>query len=253
VTLPITALELDHVQFGYSRRRPVLRDLALSLSTDSAVLLGPNGAGKSTLIGLIAAVLEPWSGSVRWAGVSSTDRSMRSRYRSAVGWVPQHIETIPGFTVGTQVAYAGWLKGLSKRESERRTPEILERVLLAKYSDQQAFSLSGGQRRRLGIAQALIHDAELIVMDEPTAGLDPHQRKVFRGLVAELRTSTRLLISTHQTEDLAELGREVVVLTEGQVLFRGAMDEFLALGPASASPAERAEIAYVAVAGDVDR
>lgn len=236
-----------NVEYGYQRGKPVLHDLTVEIDGQSAVLLGPNAAGKTTLIRLLVGVSRPWSGSVMVGGHSTIGRLRLRELRAAVGWVPQNIESIPGFGLRDHVAYAGWLKGMPRRLAWARAGEVLDLVRLAPFGEQPVRSLSGGQRRRMGIAQALVHDPAVVVMDEPTAGLDPQQRRAFRGIVADLRQKTKLLISTHQTEDIMHLGESVVVLDKGQLRFAGTMASFLDHSPSPGSTAERAEHAYVSL------
>ncbi|MFD7628030.1 ATP-binding cassette domain-containing protein [Streptomyces sp. NPDC059851] len=246
------ALVLDGISFRYGRQAPVFIDFGLVLDAPATVLLGPNGAGKSTLLGLAASQLRPASGTVA-LGRTRAERRALTAYRRKVAWIPQQITPVPGLTVREQVAYAGWLKGLKRSEAWEASAAAVDRVGLSELADRKSHRVSGGQLRRIGIAGALSHRSELILMDEPTAGLDPTQRQVFRELVAELSASVQIVVSTHQTEDLADLYQQVVVLDRGTVRFQGTPQEFHALapvpGPTSASathggPRERAEAAY---------
>ncbi|MFI2211255.1 ATP-binding cassette domain-containing protein [Streptomyces sp. NPDC020141] len=229
--------------FGYRARTSVLDSLTLEFPSGHTALLGPNGAGKSTLLSLGASARTPRTGRVTWGSLDSARSRDRGEYRRRIGWLPQRIEPVPGLTVREQAAYAGWLKGLSKRRAWDGAAQALDRVRLTELADRRSHQLSGGQLRRLGIAQALVHRAELILLDEPTAGLDPVQRGVFRELVSELSGTTRMIVSTHQTEDLADVYEAVVVLDRGAPAFQGTIGDFLSLAPAA--PAERrAETAY---------
>ncbi|RFU86054.1 ATP-binding cassette domain-containing protein [Streptomyces triticagri] len=230
--------------FAHRPRRPVLSSLTLEFAGRCTVLLGPNGAGKSTLMGVGASVLVPDAGRVEWRGLGASGRRERAEYRRRVGWLPQHIGAVPGLTVREQAAYAGWLKGLSKRAAWDRSVRALERVRLTELAGRRSHELSGGQLRRLGIAQAVVHEAELVLLDEPTAGLDPVQRGVFRELVGELSESVRFVVSTHQTEDLADIYDAVVVFDRGVPVFQGDTAGFLGLAPGDGSPERRAEDAY---------
>ncbi len=216
------------------------------------MLLGPNGAGKSTLLSLGASVQYPATGRVQLGNLISTDRKHRRAFRQKVGWLPQQIKPVPSLTVREQAAYAGWLKGLSKSEAWERSVGALEQVRLTELAKRRSHELSGGQLRRLGIAQALIHEADVVLLDEPTAGLDPVQRGVFRDLLAELSGSVSFVVSTHQTEDLADVYDTVVVLDRGQAVFQGTVGEFFARAPEGMAIERRAESAYRAmVRGEV--
>lgn len=161
-----------------------------------------------------------------------------------MGWLPQQIASVPGLTVREQVSYAGWVKGLARRDSWDRAARALERVGLTDLAGRRSHQLSGGQLRRLGIAQCLVHDAEVLLLDEPTAGLDPVQRGVFRDLLSELSPSVSFVVSTHQTEDLADIYSAVVVMDRGTAVFRGGVGEFLALAPEGTPAERRPEFAY---------
>ncbi|MFX4292523.1 ATP-binding cassette domain-containing protein [Streptomyces bohaiensis] len=242
---------LDHCTFRYRRRGPrVLDGLELAFPAGRTVLLGPNGAGKSTVLALAASALRPSAGSVRFGALDSAVRAQLRPYRRDVGWLPQQVTAVPGMTCREQVAYAGWLKGMARGEAWTGAVAALDRVGLAKKADQQASSLSGGQLRRVGVAQTLVHAARLVLMDEPTAGLDPAQRTAFRRTVERLSEVADVIVSTHQTEDLWEVYDHVVVLAGGTVRFLGTVDAFRALAPPDAASGREAEAAYAAVLGD---
>ncbi|MEV7782842.1 ATP-binding cassette domain-containing protein [Kitasatospora sp. NPDC088351] len=238
-------LEFHRVDFQYTQKAQLFTGLALRIDNPATVLLGPNGAGKSTLMALAATQLTPGHGSVSWRGRTATGRGELAAYRRAVAWLPQQVTPVPGLSVREQVAYSGWLKGMSRGAAWHASAGALERVGLAQLADRGGHQLSGGQLRRMGIAGCLAHHSELILMDEPTAGLDPAQRGMFRSLVEDLADEVHVIVSTHQTEDLADTYRHVVVLDQGEVRFQGGTEEFHALAAgASGSPRERAEAAY---------
>ncbi|MER5463945.1 ATP-binding cassette domain-containing protein [Streptomyces sp. NPDC002668] len=237
-------LEVARCTFAYRRGVDVLRDLSVTFHPGRTVLLGPNGAGKSTLLGVMATAITPASGHVSLNGVTPSTRTARRDYRGRVGWLPQQVQAVAGLKLREQVAYAGWLKGMSRRAAWKAARSALVRVGLADLADRTGRQLSGGQLRRLGIAQALVHGAEFVLMDEPTAGLDPQQRAVFRELISELSPTTNFVVSTHQTEDLAEVFDTVVILDRGIIRFQGSVSEFLSHAPADTAPGRLAEGAY---------
>ncbi|RMB82545.1 ATP-binding cassette domain-containing protein [Streptomyces shenzhenensis] len=237
-------IHLSRCSFGYRRRDLVLDDLTLDLPSGCVVLLGPNGAGKSTLLALLASALRPRAGSVTLGDLDTRRRRDLKRYRRQVGWLPQQVTPVPGLRVREQAAYAGWLKGLSRRDAWDRSLEAIERVGLRELAERSAAQLSGGQLRRLGIAQTLVHSARVVLMDEPTAGLDPAQRKVFRSLLDDLKDQASFVVSTHQTEDLADSYDSVVLLDQGHLLFQGSTVSFLDLAPGEVAQERRAEAAY---------
>ncbi|WP_299541734.1 ATP-binding cassette domain-containing protein [uncultured Streptomyces sp.] len=237
-------LHYNDCSFAYRAGTPVLDRLTMELPRGCTVLLGPNGAGKSTLLSLGASSLTPVSGRVTLGGLDSVRRKDRRAFRQKVGWLPQEVKAIPALTVREQAAYVGWLKGLSKREAWDRSAGALERVRLTELGGRKSHELSGGQMRRLGIAQTLVHQAEVVLLDEPTAGLDPVQRGVFRDLLAELSEAVHFVVSTHQTEDLADIYETVIVFDRGRPVFRGPVNEFFATAPAGTPYERRAESAY---------
>ncbi|MFI1013788.1 ABC transporter ATP-binding protein [Streptomyces sp. NPDC020965] len=232
--------------YSYSHRRrrpPVLADLSYELPPGLTILLGPNGAGKSTLLRLAAAVARPRSGDITLGGLTAPTKA----YRRAIAWMPQTITAAPALTVREYVAYVGWLKGMSRRDAWDRALESLRRVELTDRAEQRTGRLSGGQLRRLGVAAALVHGARVLLLDEPTAGMDPHQRRVFRDTLGELAGEVRILMSTHDVADLAEDADHVTVLIEGRIRQTGDVPAFLAHGPRGAPPGRAAEAAYTAL------
>lgn len=246
----LMALELRSVVFGYNRKTTVLDGFDLRIDSPATVLLGPNGAGKSTLMALAASQLKPLRGTISWRDRIPASRKNVTAYRKAVAWLPQHITPVPGLTVREQVAYAGWLKGMSRADAWNASADTIARVGLSKLAERRSHQVSGGQLRRMGIAGALTHHSELILMDEPTAGLDPTQRKVFRSLLEQLADDVHIIVSTHQTEDLADLYQHVIVLDHGTVRFHGTTSQFHATTDNDEGPRERAEAAYAQLVGE---
>ncbi|MYW10112.1 ATP-binding cassette domain-containing protein [Streptomyces sp. SID2563] len=241
-------LKFNSCTFRYGRRfRPVLSSLDLEFSTGHTVLLGPNGAGKSTLLALGASAATPTSGSVRYKELDPADRRDVAAYRSRVSWLPQRSGFLPGMTCREHVAYVGWLKGLKESEAWRAAAAAIERVGLTEKMDMKVKSLSGGQQQRIAIAQAIAHRAELLLLDEPTVGLDPNQRRRFLDLLSSLRGSAHVIVSTHDIGDLDDMFDEVVVLEAGRPRFRGSVEAFANHAAADSAPERRLESAYASL------
>jgi ABC-2 type transport system ATP-binding protein len=212
-------------QFG---RTTALDGLSLDIGPGITGLLGPNGAGKTTLLRIVATVLAPDRGDVRVLGRDPGNPRERTEIRRRLGYLPQDVGAYNGFSVREFVDYIAVLKEHTDRRARRaEVDRVLEQVDLTALAYTRVKTLSGGMRRRLGLATAFLGDPELLVLDEPAVGLDPHQRLRFRELVSNDPTRT-VLLSTHQTEDVAALCREVVVVNEGRVLFRGSPAELAA-------------------------
>lgn len=218
-------LSAQHVGFAYGRRRPtrVVDDLSWVVPTGKiTLLLGPNGAGKSTLLKLLSGFHRPQRGSVTWQDADDTATLFEH-----VGWMPQDIQPARGLTAKEQTAYAGWVGGLTHREAERRADLALEAVDLAGQARAKATSLSGGQLRRLGLAQTIVRPADVLLLDEPTAGLDPAQTLKFRRVIASLPKNAGIVISTHLVNELAEDADHIVVLDHGAICFEGSPEQML--------------------------
>jgi ABC-2 type transport system ATP-binding protein len=234
-------LELDSCTYAYSRRtRPILTDFSYRLPDGLTILLGPNGAGKSTLLKLAAGVASPRVGTVSCHGLPARSKA----YRRAVAWMPQHITPMSSLTARDYVAYLGWLKGMSRSSAWSQARRALQRVQLTDKANTKTSQLSGGQLRRVGVAGALVHGAEILLLDEPTAGMDPHQRRVFRDILRGVTDDVQVLMSTHDVADLAEEADSVTVLHAGRVLHTGPTEAFLAHTPAGTAPGRAAEGAY---------
>lgn len=239
-------LSFNQITFHYRRpKRLVLDNFSWQAPTGRTVLLGPNGAGKSTLLALGADALRPVHGQMCVGSLNAACRTNRAAYRRAVGWMPQSIRAVPGLTAREQVAYAGWLKGLSKASAWQASAAALAQVGLSELVDRKTSTLSGGQLRRVGLAQALVHGADVLLLDEPTVGLDPAQRSRFREILGALPSSHSVVVSTHQVDDLNELFDTVVVLDHGTIKFEGPVATFMALG--STTGERRAEAAYTSL------
>jgi ABC-2 type transport system ATP-binding protein len=217
---------------GVSRRygaTQALDDVELTIEPGVTGLLGPNGAGKTTLLSILATVSEPDSGRVSAFGWDPREASERLEIRRRLGYLPQELGYHRHFTVAGFLNYVAILKEITDR---RHRAEEVARVLAAVGLEQRARTriraLSGGMRQRLGIAQALLGQPELLILDEPTAGLDPEQRLRFRELLSGLPGDPVILLSTHQADDIAAICPSVIVLLQGRVQFAGTPAELAA-------------------------
>jgi len=217
---------------GVSRRfrgTTVLDDLELEVMPGVVGLLGPNGAGKTTLLRILATVLGADGGSVRILGRDPADSAERTEIRRRLGYLPQELGYPRGFTAYRFVDYMAVLKEIEEPAARRaEVRRVLEDVDLADRAAKSIRTLSGGQRRRVGLAQALLGSPELLVLDEPTTGLDPEQRVSLRTVLAERGRASTVLIATHQTEDVAALCEHVIVLDRGSVSFQGSVSALVA-------------------------
>jgi ABC-2 type transport system ATP-binding protein len=192
-------------------------------------LLGPNGAGKTTLLRILATVLGADEGSVRILGRDPTDGAQRVDIRRLLGYLPQELGYPRGLTAYGFIDYMAVLKEWDDPDLRRaEVRRVLEQVSLGDRSTKRIRALSGGQRRRVGLAQALLGSPELLVLDEPTTGLDPEQRVSLRQVLAEVGRTATVVVATHQTEDVAALCERVVILDGGAVRFDGAVRDLVA-------------------------
>jgi ABC-2 type transport system ATP-binding protein len=205
-----------------------LRGVDLRLERGITGLLGPNGAGKTTLMRILATVLAPDDGDVRLLGRDPQDPVERTEIRRQLGYMPQEPGFHARFTAFEYLDYIAILKEHRDRRARHdEVRRVLARVGLHDVGGKRIRALSGGMRRRLALAQALLGDPRLLILDEPTAGLDPEQRLRFRELLSELGETSEILVSSHQTEDIAALCPHITVLADGRVVKAGAPGELL--------------------------
>ena len=218
---------------GLSRRYGPVRALdqvSLTLQPGITGLLGPNGAGKTTLLSILATVNEPDAGRLSMFGLDPRDGAERIEIRRRLGYLPQELRYHRHFTVAAFLDYIAILKDIFDRR--QRAEEVARVLALTGLEDRAAHrirSLSGGMRQRLGIAQALLGQPDLLILDEPTAGLDPEQRLRFRELLSDLPGNPVIVLSTHQADDIAAICPTVIVLLHGQVHFVGTPSELAAI------------------------
>ena len=223
-------------------RTEVLHGLDLEVGTGVFGLLGPNGAGKTTLLRTLATIIQPSGGTVRLLGYNPSDHGERRALRRKLGYLPQTLGYYPNFTVFEFVEYFALLKEMPSNRVRPAVAVAIERVGLEDRARKKLKTLSGGMLRRVGIAQAIVNDPELLLLDEPTAGLDPEQRVGFRQLLREVGANGTVVVSTHLVEDVGAACSEVALMDGGRIAFRGTPQELTAMGEGYAigdSPLER--------------
>lgn len=208
-------LEIRHVTKRY-RDKTAAADVSLTLTAGVWGLLGANGAGKTTLMRMLAGILRPTEGQILCDGVEIG--ALGGAYREKLGYLPQEFGFYPEFTVQDYLEYMAALKGLPRAEAARQIDALLERVSLAEVRRKKIVKLSGGMKRRVGIAQALLNDPEILILDEPTAGLDPGERVRFRNLLSEFAQDRIVLISTHIVSDVEYIAAENAVMKDGKII-----------------------------------
>ena len=208
-------LEIRHVTKRY-RDKTAVSDVSLTLTAGVWGLLGANGAGKTTLMRMLAGILQPTDGKILCDGVEIG--TLGAAYRAKLGYLPQEFGFYPEFTVQDYLEYMAALKGLPRAEAARQIDALLERVSLAEVRRKKIIKLSGGMKRRVGIAQALLNDPEILILDEPTAGLDPGERVRFRNLLSEFAQDRIVLISTHIVSDVEYIAAENAVMKNGTII-----------------------------------
>ncbi|WP_197093979.1 ATP-binding cassette domain-containing protein [Nonomuraea sp. SBT364] len=234
------------------RRKMAVDGLDLALGTGVHGLLGPNGAGKTTLIRALATVLRPAGGTLSLLGTDVSGKAGKRELRRAIGYLPQEFGFYKRFTVREFVEYMAWLKEMPKQEVPGAVQRAIERVGLADRADDRMRTLSGGMVRRAGIAQAIVNDPRILLLDEPTVGLDPAQRLRLRELLQELGADSCVVVSTHLVEDVAAACTDVVLVSEGRLVFQGTPDRLAAAGGpehVGDSPIERGYSALLAAPG----
>jgi ABC-type multidrug transport system ATPase subunit len=218
-------LSLGGVSKLYSGKVWGLKDFSLEVGPGILGLLGPNGAGKSTLMRILATITKPTGGTITWRGtniVSSPDS-----VRAVLGYLPQDFGVYPNLNAVEFLEYLAAAKGLDRKTSRQRIEELLAVVNLVEARKRPLAGFSGGMRQRVGIAQALLNDPELLIVDEPTAGLDPEERVRFRNLLSELSGDRIVILSTHIVSDVEACATNIALIARGQLVTCAAPEELL--------------------------
>ena len=205
-----------------------LNGIDLQIGTGMFGLLGPNGAGKTTLMRILAGIVNPSSGNVRVDGHDLSKEKGKQAVKSMLGYLPQELGMYLELTAYQFIDYMAILKGLDNpQKRDHQVEKVLEMVGLKQEAGRKIKGFSGGMKRRVGIAQALVNDPKLLIVDEPTAGLDPEERIRFRNLLVNLADERAVLLSTHIVEDIGQTCRDMAVLSHGQVIFRGSPTDLM--------------------------
>ena len=214
---------IEHVNKFYGKKA-ALTDVSLTIENGMFGLLGRNGAGKTTLMKLLATLHAPDGGSITVCGVPIEETG---KIRQMIGFLPQDFNMYPNMSVYEAMDYLGMLSGMEKQARRECIPKLLERVNLLEEQKKRVKSLSGGMKRRLGIAQALLHNPKVLIVDEPTAGLDPEERVRFRNLLCEVASERIVILSTHIVGDIEATCEKIAILNEGRLLWNGTLTDIL--------------------------
>ena len=219
------ALQTEQLTKRYQHTAAV-QEVTLTLGEGVYGLLGANGAGKTTLMRMLCGILEPTAGTVRYGGADIA--RLGEEYRALLGYLPQDFGFYPDFTGPEFLRYIAALKGLTRAETARRTGELLAQVGLTDAGKKKLRAYSGGMRQRLGIAQAMLNDPRILILDEPTAGLDPRERVRFRNLIADYAKGRTVLLSTHIVSDVEAIADEILLMKAGRIVERGTVSALAA-------------------------
>ena len=211
---------IDRLTKQYENKIAVDR-VSLQLTNGVYGLLGANGAGKTTFMRMLCGILKPTSGTVTFDKMDVSSE----KYRTELGYLPQDFGYYPDFNGMDFLLYMASLKGLTKSEAKRKAKKLLELVSLSGVAKKKIATYSGGMKQRLGIAQALLNDPKIIILDEPTAGLDPKERVRFRNLIKDLGEESIVLLSTHIVSDVEHIADTVLMMKAGQIIYNGSADE----------------------------
>jgi ABC-2 type transport system ATP-binding protein len=220
------SLSLESVTYRYRGGHEAVSGLDLDLGPGILGLLGPNGAGKSTLMRILATLAKPSAGRVRWNGEDIARRP--DPLRAALGYLPQDFGVYPALSAREFLAFLAAVKGLSGAKARERVDHCLHLVGLDEAADRRLGDFSGGMRQRVGIAQALLNDPALLIVDEPTVGLDPEERMRFRHLLTDLAGQRLVMLSTHIVSDVEASATSLAVMAAGKLRFHGTPEELLA-------------------------
>lgn len=227
-------IQIKNVSKNYGKKQ-ALQNLSLDIESGMFGLLGRNGAGKTTLMKSIVTLLQKQQGEIKVCGVPV---EKAAEVRKLIGYLPQDFNMYGNMTVVQALDYLGVLSGMSKPDRNKRIEKLLEQVNLTDHRQKKVKALSGGMKQRLGIAQALLHEPKVLIVDEPTAGLDPEERVRFRNLLCEVAEDMTVVLSTHIVGDVEATCEKIAILDDGALLFGGTIPELCAMAEGSVYLAE---------------
>lgn len=220
---------IDQLSKHYSRSQRALHDVSLTIEAGITGLLGPNGAGKTTLMRILATLMQPSAGSAAVGGLDVRDPAQRWQIKQLLGYLPQDVAFYGNLSAQEFLRLVSHLKGQRDVPTQRQQIEaVLKLTGLSDVARKRIKTFSGGMKRRLGIAQALLGDPQILIVDEPTVGLDPRERTRFRNLLVELAAERLVLFSSHILEDIAQTCQRIAVLNRGMLTFHGTASELQA-------------------------
>lgn len=228
--MPQSVIHTSALKVAYGQRI-ALESLDISVGPGITALLGPNGAGKTTLLSVLTG-MRPAGGTVSVGGFSLANRHQRRSASSMVGYLPQRFDLSASMKVLATVRYAAWCNGLEAKHCLSAASHALEVTELRAKANDRVRTLSGGERQRLGLACAIVHRPKVLLLDEPTVGLDPDQRVRFRGYLTSLADDSCVLLATHLLDDVRMLGGGLLILSSGRLVFEGSPEELQTLGRA---------------------
>ena len=223
--LPPMMMNIQNVSKQYNKKNWGLRDFTLEIGPGVLGLLGPNGAGKSTLMRILATITKATSGSVNWNGVDIAKSP--NNLRAVLGYLPQDFGVYPNLSAIEFLEYMAVIKGLDSKTTKRRIDELLQVANLVEAAKRPLGGYSGGMKQRVGIAQALLNDPQLLIVDEPTVGLDPEERVRFRNLLSDLSGERIVILSTHIVSDVESTATHIVLIDKGRLLRKAAPEDLL--------------------------
>ncbi|MFP3155511.1 ABC transporter ATP-binding protein [Lachnospiraceae bacterium ZAX-1] len=219
-------ISVEHLSMQFKNGTKALHDVNLNIGHGVYGLLGENGAGKTTFMRILTTLLKPTDGHVKMNGISLKEENYRT-IRKKIGYLPQELGLYPHLSVRETLEYIGGLNGIKQKHCKERVTYYLEKTSLIQHQKKKNKQLSGGMRRRVGLIQALLHEPEILIVDEPTTGLDPEERIRIRNLLVDFSKERTVLLSTHVVEDLSATCSHLGIMKTGSLIFHGSMSPLL--------------------------